>query len=187
MEAGITAVAGAARSADLPPARSLAARSHQAPITARIRIRLRLWPRLRVCTRPGGRRTVGRQRRGLLRAAVRSYDPASGTYLGYDGVRHPCPSPSGHPENETHAPASPPARFFNASLVDEDAVPALAGVFHQRQRSGRGRARTCRRAGSGTAPSTKPRCTASSMPIAGVSRSTSSSKAGQAGEEQHQR
>jgi hypothetical protein len=21
----------------------------------------------------------------------RSYDPASGTYLGYDGVRHPCP------------------------------------------------------------------------------------------------
>jgi hypothetical protein len=21
----------------------------------------------------------------------RSYDPASGTYLGYDGQRHPCP------------------------------------------------------------------------------------------------
>jgi len=21
----------------------------------------------------------------------RSYDPATGTYLGYDGVRHPCP------------------------------------------------------------------------------------------------
>jgi hypothetical protein len=21
----------------------------------------------------------------------RSYDPASGTYLGYDGERHPCP------------------------------------------------------------------------------------------------
>jgi BA14K-like protein len=21
----------------------------------------------------------------------RSYDPASGTYLGYDGIRHPCP------------------------------------------------------------------------------------------------
>jgi hypothetical protein len=21
----------------------------------------------------------------------RSYDPASGTFLGYDGVRHPCP------------------------------------------------------------------------------------------------
>jgi hypothetical protein len=21
----------------------------------------------------------------------RSYDPASGTYLGYDGYRHPCP------------------------------------------------------------------------------------------------
>jgi hypothetical protein len=21
----------------------------------------------------------------------RSYDPASGTYLGYDGFRHPCP------------------------------------------------------------------------------------------------
>jgi hypothetical protein len=21
----------------------------------------------------------------------RSYDPASGTYMGYDGLRHPCP------------------------------------------------------------------------------------------------
>jgi BA14K-like protein len=21
----------------------------------------------------------------------RSYDPASGTFLGYDGLRHPCP------------------------------------------------------------------------------------------------
>jgi hypothetical protein len=21
----------------------------------------------------------------------KSYDPASGTYLGYDGLRHPCP------------------------------------------------------------------------------------------------
>jgi hypothetical protein len=21
----------------------------------------------------------------------KSYDPASGTYLGYDGIRHPCP------------------------------------------------------------------------------------------------
>lgn len=21
----------------------------------------------------------------------RSYDPATGTYLGYDGIRHPCP------------------------------------------------------------------------------------------------
>jgi len=24
-------------------------------------------------------------------ARFRSYDPASGTYLGYDGLRHPCP------------------------------------------------------------------------------------------------
>ena len=24
-------------------------------------------------------------------ARFRSYDPASGTYLGYDGIRHPCP------------------------------------------------------------------------------------------------
>lgn len=24
-------------------------------------------------------------------ARYRSYDPASGTYLGYDGLRHPCP------------------------------------------------------------------------------------------------
>ena len=24
-------------------------------------------------------------------ARFRSYDPASGTYLGYDGMRHPCP------------------------------------------------------------------------------------------------
>jgi BA14K-like protein len=25
------------------------------------------------------------------RQRFRSYDPASGTYLGYDGLRHPCP------------------------------------------------------------------------------------------------
>jgi hypothetical protein len=24
-------------------------------------------------------------------ARFRSYDPASGTYLGFDGMRHPCP------------------------------------------------------------------------------------------------
>lgn len=24
-------------------------------------------------------------------ARFRSYDPASGTYLGFDGLRHPCP------------------------------------------------------------------------------------------------
>jgi hypothetical protein len=24
-------------------------------------------------------------------ARLRSYDPASGTYLGFDGRRHPCP------------------------------------------------------------------------------------------------
>jgi hypothetical protein len=24
-------------------------------------------------------------------ARFKSYDPASGTYLGYDGLRHPCP------------------------------------------------------------------------------------------------
>ncbi|MBV9560851.1 MAG: BA14K family protein, partial [Bradyrhizobium sp.] len=24
-------------------------------------------------------------------ARFRSYDPRSGTYLGYDGLRHPCP------------------------------------------------------------------------------------------------
>jgi hypothetical protein len=25
------------------------------------------------------------------RQTYRSYDPGSGTYLGYDGLRHPCP------------------------------------------------------------------------------------------------
>lgn len=28
---------------------------------------------------------------GYCRQRFQSYDPASGTYLGYDGLRHPCP------------------------------------------------------------------------------------------------
>ena len=28
---------------------------------------------------------------GYCASRFRSYDPASGTYLGFDGVRHPCP------------------------------------------------------------------------------------------------
>ena len=28
---------------------------------------------------------------GYCMRRVKSYDPASGTYLGYDGYRHPCP------------------------------------------------------------------------------------------------
>lgn len=28
---------------------------------------------------------------GYCMSRYRSYDPASGTYLGYDGYRHPCP------------------------------------------------------------------------------------------------
>lgn len=28
---------------------------------------------------------------GYCAQRYRSYDPATGTYLGYDGVRHPCP------------------------------------------------------------------------------------------------
>jgi hypothetical protein len=28
---------------------------------------------------------------GYCMQRYRSYDPASGTYLGYDGYRHPCP------------------------------------------------------------------------------------------------
>ena len=28
---------------------------------------------------------------GYCEQRFRSYDPASGTYLGYDGLRHPCP------------------------------------------------------------------------------------------------
>jgi hypothetical protein len=28
---------------------------------------------------------------GYCASRYRSYDPATGTYLGYDGVRHPCP------------------------------------------------------------------------------------------------
>jgi hypothetical protein len=33
---------------------------------------------------PGGDPAYCQQR-------FRSYDPGSGTYLGYDGIRHPCP------------------------------------------------------------------------------------------------
>jgi hypothetical protein len=29
--------------------------------------------------------------RAYCASRFRSYDPASGTYLGYDGMRHPCP------------------------------------------------------------------------------------------------
>jgi len=29
--------------------------------------------------------------RGYCAQRYRSYDPASGTYMGYDGLRHPCP------------------------------------------------------------------------------------------------
>ena len=28
---------------------------------------------------------------GYCEQRYKSYDPASGTYLGYDGLRHPCP------------------------------------------------------------------------------------------------
>jgi hypothetical protein len=28
---------------------------------------------------------------GYCMSRFKSYDPASGTYLGYDGLRHPCP------------------------------------------------------------------------------------------------
>ena len=28
---------------------------------------------------------------GYCESRYRSYDPASGTFLGYDGLRHPCP------------------------------------------------------------------------------------------------
>ena len=33
----------------------------------------------------------GRWRGEVLYVAIQSYDPESGTYLGYDGHRHPCP------------------------------------------------------------------------------------------------
>jgi hypothetical protein len=35
--------------------------------------------------------TPGTSDPGYCARRFRSYDPASGTYLGYDGVRHPCP------------------------------------------------------------------------------------------------
>ena len=34
---------------------------------------------------------VGGDDEAYCRQTYRSYDPASGTYLGYDGQRHPCP------------------------------------------------------------------------------------------------
>ena len=35
--------------------------------------------------------TYGQRDDGYCAQRYRSYDPASGTYLGYDGIRHPCP------------------------------------------------------------------------------------------------
>lgn len=35
--------------------------------------------------------TTGGQDAAYCVQRYRSYDPASGTYLGYDGLRHPCP------------------------------------------------------------------------------------------------
>jgi len=35
--------------------------------------------------------TTGEADPGYCMRRFRSYDPASGTYLGYDGIRHPCP------------------------------------------------------------------------------------------------
>jgi hypothetical protein len=34
---------------------------------------------------------VGADEIAYCQARFKSYDPASGTYLGYDGQRHPCP------------------------------------------------------------------------------------------------
>jgi hypothetical protein len=34
---------------------------------------------------------VGGDAEGYCLSRFKSYDPASGTYLGYDGYRHPCP------------------------------------------------------------------------------------------------
>ena len=34
---------------------------------------------------------IGDDAEAYCEARFRSYDPASGTYLGYDGRRHPCP------------------------------------------------------------------------------------------------
>ena len=43
--------------------------------------------------RPGWRRAgvSGGDSAGYCAQRYKSYDPASGTYLGYDGQRHPCP------------------------------------------------------------------------------------------------
>ena len=39
----------------------------------------------------GGYPAYGGDAVGYCAQRFRSYDPASGTYLGYDGLRHPCP------------------------------------------------------------------------------------------------
>lgn len=39
----------------------------------------------------GGYPAYGGDAVGYCMQRFRSYDPASGTYLGYDGLRHPCP------------------------------------------------------------------------------------------------
>jgi BA14K-like protein len=40
---------------------------------------------------PGGYAAAPDQSVAYCEQRYRSYDPASGTYLGYDGLRHPCP------------------------------------------------------------------------------------------------
>jgi len=56
-----------------------------------------------VVLKHGAKRVKGRRAQASVGSVVsstnasycaqryRSYDPASGTYLGYDGLRHPCP------------------------------------------------------------------------------------------------
>jgi predicted lipid-binding transport protein (Tim44 family) len=45
----------------------------------------------RYCDAPGPAEAVPNDAVAYCMQRYRSYDPSSGTYLGYDGFRHPCP------------------------------------------------------------------------------------------------
>ncbi len=73
-----------------------------------------------------------RQCRGYCMRRFKSYNPATGTYLGYDGRRHRCPDVSPHASYRRREDMRPPVKSFAALL----AVGTLAAAVVPRRRSG---------------------------------------------------
>ena len=49
------------------------------------------WPATTASTLDAANAAAGNSAVAYCSQRFRSYDPVSGTYLGYDGYRHPCP------------------------------------------------------------------------------------------------